>query len=203
MYGTELHGVDVVRVTDDDLKQLMDSHQATTEMRAAHPLMLLVPKVDLHFSIDERAIEVEPSVFCVSPQWVEIILGLSGYVAYMEETAYDDECVRRELLRHAELHAKAENEAMSLLIKSLNGPLHDRLTSLKSSSATDAKSAIERFKSGLGEFLLNAVKGFGGDRLKMQAEIDTPQVLSYLRGSCNGRVQRLEKIARSPIQGTI
>lgn len=202
MYGTELKGIDAVPVTSIGLNQLAESHKITAEMRNAHPLMLLIPKIDLHFSTDERSIEVAPNTFCASPQHVEIMFGMTAYVAYIDQRAYDDECMRSRLLQHAELHVDADKEEMSAFLREMSEPLHERLTQLKMSPAPDPKAAIEQFRSGLGEFLLAATGEFGHDRLRSQAAIDTPSVISELRAACDGHVQLPESQPHLPGQKT-
>lgn len=156
-----------------------------------HSFIAIDNVFDAQILIDPAAVR-KGSAFCPAPRRVAIGLGFIKRQVLLPAAGFRDLCVRTVLIKHAAEHLAAEDRALEFLGAATSREFRGLLEGLKTKPALTAEEAQYSLDRGATE-IINAAR----DRMDVavrqaSAAVDTAEVLTALRQSCNGRLMRIE-----------
>ncbi len=171
----------------------LDQEIPTDALVSRHTMMLTMSNIVVWFDIQHRAIPADDGSFCDSPILVRMGLGLDKRRALLAQPAVDDECVRRHMLDHEAVHARAYAAALDQFIKGRGGDLQRGMAALKETSAPSPDLAKARWEEGLRMLLLEAKRQLMVDFGLANQHVDDAATLAALEDACGGKIRQLEQ----------
>jgi hypothetical protein len=158
-----------------------------------HTMMLTRSDLVAWFDIRHRTMPGEGGSFCDSPSLVRMGFGSTKREALLARPAADDDCVRKHLLDHEAVHARAYEEAVHQFIASRQAALRQGMAALKQTPAPSSDLAKARWEEGLRMILSAAKRQLSSDLEFANHNVDDPAALAALENACGGKIRQLEQ----------
>jgi hypothetical protein len=197
VYVAQQSALDVIATAPADMvRAAAGADEGVAEDWKIHPLVLFEPRFASQLSIDEHAIQGEGHTYCAAPAAIQVRIGVSDYRVRIDRRAYADDCVRNVMIEHAKAHLADDNQAMTAFIAEARDLIAGRISKLKRTAFDDEQAAVNGFKAGMGDVVVELLNGFNRERPRLFGEINRPWSHADLSAACNGRVGTLEAEAR-------
>jgi hypothetical protein len=187
-------GVTAPEVDEEEIPTAsLDRKLVAGALTFRHTMMLASTVLVSWFEIRHRPVPRPGGSVCDAPELVRMVFGAAQRQVFLAEPAADDPCVRRKLLEHEAVHARAFGEAVDRFINDRRSEFARGMKALKQMPAPDAKTAADRWDEGLRLIVSEAKRQLMVELRAASAAVDTPAVLMSLRQACNGRIKELER----------
>ena len=164
--------------------------------QAPHPLMAVVDAVDTEVAVVHRLVGSPDKGYCDAPETLLVGLGVVRREVFVAPQAAREPCVRSALLAHEGEHNRMADDAVPAFIRQHRAELGRKLAELKRTVAPDQAAAVHAFEAGLKVSVARMAAIFKEElRERVRHSIDSASRLAKLRGTCNGRLGKLEKSA--------
>ena len=174
---------------------------ATSEMRNAHPLLLIVAQAGTHVEIAHRVIERQDAqgvaYVCDVPRSVDVIIGAFKRRVILHREAAADGCIRQALLDHMAQHSRVLDAHIDLFVDEHRDELAREIQALTHRAAADEATATHAFETGVAALVGSLYRQFEAEVEQSRLEADTPQALEQLGQACGERLRRLERKTRA------
>ena len=161
-----------------------------------HPLMAVVDAVDTEVAVVHRLVGSPGRGYCDAPETVLVGLGVVRREVFVTPEAAMEPCVQAALLAHEGEHNRMVDDAVPAFIRQHRAELGRKLAELKRTVAPDQAAAVHAFEAGLKVSVARMAAIFKEElRERVRHSIDSASRLAKLRGTCNGRLGKLEKSA--------
>ena len=182
--------------TREEMDRIAAQIGATAEMRAAHPLMLIVAQAGTHVEVAHRLIarrDADGDAYvCDVPSAVVVVMGAFKRRVILHKEAAANSCVRKALLDHMARHSQVLDQKIDVFIDEHRDELARGVEALTQKAAVDEPSASQAFEAGLAALVGPVYRQFEVEIERSRLEADTPEALAQLRAACGGKLRELE-----------
>lgn len=139
--------------------------------------------------VRHRVVSEDNGPRCYAPERVRLGFGSSRRLAFLEHSAADDHCVRREMLNHEMVHNKVFDNTVELFIDDQRDSFQQQLKALKQTPVPGSEAAMTVWNETMQAIVLQAKEQLLTDLRIASIKVDTPASLSALEAACGGKLQ--------------
>lgn len=133
------------------------------------------------------------SIYCARAIRVHVDFGLADRHIRVAREARADACLHALALDHHMTHAKTEDQALSDVAPSIVDRIRADLAVIEPVAAKSALAAQAAVKAGIEAIVERATWMLHLALIRVREEVDSPEELTRLRESCDGRALMLSK----------
>lgn len=189
LYSIEAVDVQKLDATKNGLRQQFPSDFVSIR----HPVMLVVSNVVALYDIKNRVIQADDGSICGSPELVRIGFGSTQRTIFLAQPAADDDCVRRRILDHGEVHIQALDDAVLRFIDEQQATFQQGMKALKQTPAPSESVLEEQWDRGLQIIISISRQQLITKMRAASAQVDEGSILADLANACGGKIGRFDQ----------
>jgi hypothetical protein len=165
------------------------ARQAITDKEHV-PMGLTAAQAETRYKVEARISRLSDGTVCAALTDLTLQLRHAMTTVYIARELPAGSCIEREVKLHENRHVAVNNAILSEYQSRISGELRRSLRSIGALRINNPDMGIEAISQRVKPYIDAAVKNMNDERLRRQAQVDTPQEYERVSRSCNGEAQR-------------
>ena len=174
----------------DTTKSLEQIRAAGKDRHVAPIVGAYLGALQYRIQIDDTVRETAPGHFCATPKYITLRLTLDRIIYIPREFA-DDPCLRSLTTDHESKHADADAEALSGARPALESAARNAVRRSTMEPVASRADAIAALAAEIQSDVNRALDDMAAVRKRLDARVDNPIEIEYLKTACTGRATSL------------
>ncbi len=165
------------------------ARQATTA-REHVPMGLTAAQAETRYKVEARISRLPDGTVCAALTDLTIQLSHAKTTVYIARELPVGSCIEREVKIHENRHVAVNNGILSEYQARISNELRPSLRNIGALRVNNPEVGMEAISQRVKPYIDAAIKKMDTERLRRQAQIDTPQEYERASRVCNGEAQR-------------